>query len=133
MKNCIFCELANGNGKRWTVYEDAKFIVILPLEAHAEGHLLIIPKEHYRWVWDYPNMKEYFELTRKMARLLQKTYKTDFIMGVQHGDGVPHAHNHLIPRFPNDGHGEVLNEKLIFRFSEKEKDKILAKIKKNLK
>lgn len=133
MKDCIFCELARGIGEKWTVYEDKKFMVILPLDAHAEGHLLVIPKDHYRWVWDYPNMKGLFELTKKMSALLKRTYNTEFILGIQHGVGVPHAHNHLITRFPGDGHGEVLNEKLIFHFSKEKKDQILKKLKKNLK
>jgi histidine triad (HIT) family protein len=132
MDKCTFCKIVKKESRSWKVYDDSDYIVILPKRSHARGHLLVIPKKHCRWVWDYQNIGEYFELTSKFANVLKKTYKTDFVMGIQHGDGVPHAHNHLICRFPNDGHGSVLNPDIEYDFSDEEKDQICNEIKKNI-
>ena len=34
----------------------------------------VIPKDHHRWVWDVPNVGEYFEVARKVALAQKKAY-----------------------------------------------------------
>lgn len=63
----------------------------------------IIPKEHYRWVWDSKNIDEYFILVQKLAKVLQKTYGQDMIRSQIYGDEVEHAHVWLWPELPHDG------------------------------
>ena len=50
--NCIFCKLASGEIPSATLYEDDDFRVILDLSPASKGHALIIPKEHYRNLYD---------------------------------------------------------------------------------
>ena len=50
--NCIFCKLANGDIPTATLYEDDDFRVILDLGPASKGHALILPKEHYRNLYD---------------------------------------------------------------------------------
>lgn len=132
MDGCIFCNIINGESPCWKVYGDKSHLVILPKEPHAEGHVLIIPKLHYTWVWDVIEIGKYFELTKKIAEALRKAYNPFFVMGLQHGDGVAHAHIHLIPRFKDDGHGSVLDPNLKLILTDKEKKKIADKIKRFL-
>lgn len=129
--DCVFCKIVKDKLPSWRVFENSKYMVLLPKESHAWGHLLVIPKTHYRWCSDV-NDPEFWQLTNKMSKLLERTYNPKFVLGIQHGIGVSHAHNHLIPRFENDGHGEVLDDKKIFIFSNSEKDKMLQELKKNL-
>ena len=44
--DCIFCKIANGQVPSKTLYEDARFRVILDLGPATKGHALILPKEH---------------------------------------------------------------------------------------
>ena len=65
--NCIFCKLASGEIPSVTIYEDADFRVILDLSPASKGHALIIPKEHYRNLYDLDD-----ELAAKALVLAKK-------------------------------------------------------------
>ena len=57
-KDCIFCKIAAGEIPSATLYEDDDFRVILDLGPASKGHALIIPKEHYRNLYDLEDVKE---------------------------------------------------------------------------
>ena len=50
--DCIFCKIAAGEIPSATLYEDEDFRVILDLGPATKGHALILPKEHYRNLYD---------------------------------------------------------------------------------
>lgn len=118
MKDCIFCKIVAGDIPSHKVYEDDNFLAFLDINPIAPGHTQIIPKDHYRWVWDLPakadakegvpNAGEYFEVARKVAIAQGKAFGTDFILSKIIGNEVPHAH---IWVFPND---EVTGDKKDF-------------------
>jgi histidine triad (HIT) family protein len=99
MNDCIFCKIVRGEIPSEKVYEDNDFIAFLDIHPQSPGHVQVIPKEHYRWVWDVPNVGAYFEVVRKVARAQQKSFSTDWILSKIIGDEVPHAH---IWVFPNE-------------------------------
>jgi len=92
---------------------------------------MIVPKKHYRWVWDI--VEDYSKPTNKVAAALKKAFNTDYVVSFVMGDEVPHAHIHLVPRFPNDGHGGLIDLKNIKTISADEMVKIAEKINANLK
>lgn len=98
--NCIFCKIIKGKIPAYKVYEDDNFLAFLDINPQSPGHTQVIPKKHYRWVWDIPNVGEYFEIVRKIALAQQKVFGTDFILSKIIGDEVEHAH---IWVFPNSG------------------------------
>lgn len=105
--NCIFCKLASGEIPCEKVYEDENFIAFLDIHPQGAGHTQIIPKNHYRWVWDVPNIGAYFEVAGKIANAQRKAFHTDWILSKIVGDEVPHAHiwvypNKNIPDDPSD-------------------------------
>ena len=51
-ENCIFCKIANGEIPSRTLYEDDMFRVILDLSPATKGHALILPKEHYKNLYE---------------------------------------------------------------------------------
>ena len=51
-ENCIFCKIAAGEIPSATLYEDDDFRVILDLGPASKGHALILPKNHYRNLYD---------------------------------------------------------------------------------
>ena len=66
-KDCIFCKIAAGEIPSATLYEDDDFRVILDLGPASKGHALIIPKEHYRNLYDIDD-----ELASKLSSLQRK-------------------------------------------------------------
>lgn len=95
--NCIFCKIVKGEIPSHKVYEDENFFAFLDINPQSPGHTQVIPKEHYRWVWDTPRVGKYFEVVQKIAKAQQKAFETDFILSKIVGDEVPHAHIWVFP------------------------------------
>jgi len=109
MENCVFCKIVRKELPSYSVFEDGDYIAFLDIRPMNPGHTLVVPKLHYRWVWDVPEAGRFFETVTRVAKALQKTTKTEWVAADIAGMGVAHAHIHLIPRFPQDGHGEFVN------------------------
>ena len=75
MDNCIFCQIANHQIPATIVYEDASHIAFLDIHPESEGHTLVIPKEHVRWVWDVPEVGAYFEATKKVIEPVEVSFE----------------------------------------------------------
>lgn len=116
---CIFCQIVAGDIPAHKVYEDEDFLAFLDIHPQSPGHIQVIPKKHFRWVWDVPNVGQYFEVVKKIAVAQQKAFATDWILSKIVGDEVPHAH---IWVFPNSN---VLGDKLDF---ETNKQKIVESL-----
>lgn len=95
--NCIFCRIVAGELPSQKVYEDDEFLGFLDIRPLSPGHSLVIPKEHYRWVWDVPNIGRYFEVVRKVAKAVDASFGTDEIHSKIEGQEVPHAHIWIFP------------------------------------
>jgi histidine triad (HIT) family protein len=101
--NCIFCKIVNKEVPAEIVYEDNNFLAFLDINPRSPGHTLIIPKEHYRWVWDVPNIGEYFEVARKIAIAQKRAFNVDLIRSQVYGNEVPHAHIWIYPEEGTEG------------------------------
>lgn len=97
MENCIFCKIVKGEIPSYKVYEDDKFLAFLDINPQSPGHTQVIPKDHHRWVWDVPNVGEYFEVAKKVALAQRKAFDTDWIISRIVGDEVEHAHIWVFP------------------------------------
>jgi histidine triad (HIT) family protein len=113
------------------VYEDNEFLGFLDKYPLNPGHTQIIPKKHYRWVWDMEkaDIGIMFMKTKRIANALQRVFNTEWIIADTGGIGVPHAHVHLVPRFEDDGHGELPDPKILREISEEEMVEIAKKLK----
>jgi len=101
MEDCIFCKIVAGEIPSYTIYEDENFLVFLDINPQTPGHCQVIPKKHYRWVWDVPNAGEYFEIVQKIAKAEQKAFNTDWILSKIIGDEILHAHIWVFPQNAN--------------------------------
>lgn len=97
MENCIFCKIVNKEIPAHIVYEDDDFIAFLDINPQSPGHCQVIPKKHYRWVWDVSNIGKYFEIVQKIAKAEQKAFGTEWILSKIVGDEVGHAHIWIFP------------------------------------
>ena len=98
MNDCIFCKIVKKEIPAQVVYDDGKFMAFLSIDPLSPGHTLIIPKKHYRWVWDVPEVGEYFEVARKIALAQQKAFGNEMILSKIFGEEVHHAHIWIYPR-----------------------------------
>lgn len=105
MDNCIFCKIANKELPSYKIYEDDKFYAFLDIHPIEHGHTLVIPKDHFETVWDISKVGEYFEKCCEIANHFKKITGKKYVYSFIHGEGVQHAHIHLIPS-ENDNFGK---------------------------
>lgn len=98
MKDCIFCKIVKGEIPSHKIYEDDLFFGFLDIRPRTKGHSLLIPKKHYRWVYDVAEFKMYWEAVLKITKAMQRAIQPKFVSYVTHGLEVPHAHIHIMPR-----------------------------------
>ena len=109
-ENCIFCKIVAGEIPSATLYEDDDFRVILDLGPASKGHALILPKNHYRNLYDIDDevASKAILLAKKMITKLTDVLNCDGYNIVQNneeaaGQTVFHFHMHIIPRYKDDG------------------------------
>ncbi len=110
MTPCIFCKIVSKEIPAHIVYENDNFLAFLDIRPHSPGHTLIIPKQHYRWVWDIttdkkvsPNLSEYFDVVAKIALAQRKAFGQEMIRSKIVGEEVPHAHIWIYPNKETPG------------------------------
>ena len=108
MKDCLFCKICEGSIPSSTVYEDKLIKIIMNINPVSNGHLLVLPKEHYTNMLDldkdilthsievvkdtiYPTLKD--KLHCEGLTLAQNN---------ELGQEIKHFHLHLIPRYKDD-------------------------------
>jgi histidine triad (HIT) family protein len=107
--DCVFCKIVRGEIPSTKVYEDDEFVAFLDIHPQSPGHTQVIPKQHYRYVWDVPNAGHYFEVARKVAQAMQHTFgDVDEVHSRIMGDEVHHAHIWIYPR-PDKAHGDKMD------------------------
>lgn len=99
MENCVFCKIISGEIPSNKIWEDENFLAFLDIDQNDKGHTLVIPKKHYRWVWDVEDYCGYFEKIREVKEILDKKYSPEFVEIKVWGVDVSHAHVHLIPHY----------------------------------
>lgn len=76
------------------------FLDIRPL---SPGHALVIPKKHYRWVWDVANLAGYFDVVSKVALAQRKAFGQEHILSKIVGEEIHHAHIWVFPSDKTEG------------------------------
>ncbi|MBQ3297417.1 MAG: HIT domain-containing protein [Bacilli bacterium] len=108
MKDCIFCKIINGELPSKTVYEDDLIKVIMNINPNTNGHLLVLPKEHFVNINDITD--EIITHSLKVIRenlypLLKEKLNCEGLTIAENnelGQEIKHFHLHLIPRYPDD-------------------------------
>ncbi len=130
--DCVFCKISQKEIPAHVVYEDEKFLAFLDIRPLNPGHVLVIPKKHYRWVWDIENIGEYYEVVARVVKAMKKALETDYVVSLVFGEEVPHAHTWLVPRYVDDGHGGAIDLENVKNIDEEEMKNIAQKIKSSL-
>jgi len=126
--NCIFCKIVSREIPADITYEDEDFLGFLDIEPVTPGHLLLIPKEHFKWIHETPDelVAKAFIATKKIINKMRESLPCDYVQIVVVGKDVPHFHIHLIPRMLGDNLPEY---KRAHYKDKKEKGEIMEKLK----
>lgn len=110
MNDCIFCKIVRKEIPAHIVYEDEHFLAFLDIRPLSPGHALIIPKDHYRWVWDVPadrskspNIADYFTVVQKVALAQKSAFAQEAVLSKIMGEEIHHAHVWSFPHFDTPG------------------------------
>jgi histidine triad (HIT) family protein len=108
--DCVFCKIVAGEIPGATVYEDEHSLAFLDIGPVAEGHVLLIPKEHYVTVADMPaeTVGRVLANLPRLARAIRTATGAEALNILQNngrpaGQVVPHVHFHLIPKTADGG------------------------------
>lgn len=102
---CIFCKIVAAQVPAHVVYEDQSTIAFLDVGPLAEGHLLLVPREHFSRLSGLPGELA-ADLGSKIPLLGRALMKVTSAVafnvlcneGADAGQVVKHVHFHLIPR-----------------------------------
>ena len=103
--NCLFCRIAAQQIPAHEVYQDEALLAFLDIHPAREGHVLIIPREHFPYFEDIAPalMARMMLLAQRVARAQKRLFNVDRVGMAITGVHVAHAHIHLIPMAtPND-------------------------------
>lgn len=108
MLECVFCH--KDRIVTDFVYEDEIVMAFMDMEPINEGHILLVPKEHYLDVDEIPDevLAHLMMVSKKIVSALKETYKLDGYSIMQNGgvfNDVGHYHLHIFPRYVGDGFG----------------------------
>ena len=108
--HCPFCDLIRGAAEVSVCYEDATAIAFMDIQPVNEGHVLVVPREHYERLEDVPREVglHLYEVSTRLIPVIQQVSGVPDMnvvvnSGPAAGQDVFHFHVHLIPRRQGDG------------------------------
>jgi len=108
--NCIFCRIIKKEVPVEFVKEGDSFVAFRDADPLTEGHVLVVPKQHWVTLLDIPDKygNELLKFTKDVAGMLMDEGFGDGFNVVMNnlecaGQIVKHAHFHIIPRKEGDG------------------------------
>ena len=135
MDDCLFCKIIEEDIPSAKIYEDKDTFAFLDINPVNPGHTLVVPKKHYRNIFDIPEetLCDMMQTAKKLAKAVKEATGSDGInIGISNekaaGQEVFHIHIHIIPRFQGDGFKHWPGTSS----TESERKKIAEKIKKQL-
>lgn len=104
MNECIFCKIINRDIPSYKLYEDDLIFAFLDINPDSNGHILIIPKMHYKDLddLDINIFKHIVEIAKDLKKELEEKLSIDGLTLIQNnGDiqEVKHFHLHLKPYY----------------------------------
>jgi len=110
--DCIFCKIIEGVIPSMKVHEDEVCLSFLDVGPLADGHLLVIPKEHHDRL-DTMSPELVGQVTGVLPSLARAVVQVTGAEGYNvlqnngpvAGQAVGHVHFHIIPRQADDGLG----------------------------
>ena len=135
-EECVFCKIAKKESGASIVFEDEKTMAFMDIRPVSDGHVLVIPKEHYQDIFDINEdlICQVHKTAKKIAVGVKRAVNSDGISIVQQngraaGQVIFHLHVHIIPR--TEGQGRF-HSRDVTNADRKNLDKIASRIKENI-
>jgi histidine triad (HIT) family protein len=107
---CTFCRIVAGTEPASIVYEDRLTLAFMDISQLADGHVLVVPREHYPDQIAVPDdvAAALGVTTKRVARAVDSAFRPAGLTLWQSiraagGQDVFHLHWHVIPRLQADG------------------------------
>ena len=102
MDNCIFCKIVKGDIPSYTIYEDEIVKCFLDINPVENGHVLIIPKKHYKDFdeIDLETLNHIMRVAKDIKKKIDEKLNPKGLRLLQNNgvvQEVKHFHLHLIP------------------------------------
>lgn len=150
---CIFCQIIEGKLETVKIYEDNDIFAVLDIFPAILGHMLVMPKQHYKTISEIPDnvLNKMFIFVKTIEPIFLELTKANamniFIaQGQEAGQKIDHFVINLIPRHDKDGISfewrrqkadkkklEILGEKIREKAGKIVKEKINKEIEKEQK
>lgn len=135
-QNCIFCKIVNKEMNSSIIFEDELSIAILDINPAENGHILLMPKEHYMLMHMVPDhtLGHLSVVSKYLSELLIESLNCEDVSifianGSAAGQQSQHFMIHLIPKYKSsDKRFDISGEKV----SQQELDKICNDIRSKL-
>ncbi len=105
-EDCVFCKIVQKQASASVVYEDDQTLAFMDIRPVADGHTLVIPKQHYVDIYETPEALVAYthRVAKRIAIAVKKATDADGISIVQQngkaaGQDIFHMHVHVIPWF----------------------------------
>ena len=110
--DCVFCKIISKQIPAKILNETSKSICFLDASPLANGHVLVIPKNHHKKIQDMADDEnsDLFSLVYAMMSKVDSLTGSTLLAihnGENAGQEIPHVHVHLIPRSKSDSAGPV--------------------------
>jgi len=108
--HCIFCDIIRGAAEVSMCYEDRDALAFMDIQPVNQGHVLVVPRQHYESLLDLPTDlgMHLFSVAMELGPVIRRVTGTEGMnlvvsSGESAGQDVYHFHIHLIPRRVGDG------------------------------
>lgn len=136
--NCIFCKIIKKEIDSKIIFEDELCFAILDINPATNGHILLMPKEHYMMMPMVPDevVGHLSVISKYLSDLLTQTFNAKDVSvfianGAAAGQQSQHFMFHVIPRYSDDGldfnlNGGNLSQSELEELADKFKEKLLS-------
>ena len=120
MKDCIFCKIISGEIPCMKIYEDDLVLAYLDIAPDSDGHTLIIPKKHYKDIFDIPSetLLHIYDVSKVLMKKLEEKLGCDGFSLLQNNGSVQevkHYHLHIKPYYNDKKSIELIKHKELIK------------------
>ena len=101
-EDCIFCKIVSKQEPADIVYEDDLCLAFLDKFPQTRGHIQLIPKKHYRWIYQVPEMGQLFVTAQRLIRAIIPALGADHVTLATLGREIEHAHIWIVPQYKTE-------------------------------
>lgn len=113
--DCDFCAIVAGDAEAEIVCSGDTWLAFFPINPATPGHTLVVPKAHFRDLWDVQDQslaRDLMAAAIYVGHAVRSAVKPEGMnlvtsAGTSAEQSVFHLHLHVVPRWDQDGFGDI--------------------------